>query len=190
MFDKRLSYESLLPAFSDADYEMLSRAIDQAEVPPENPSDVQTAFFQAFGQLVAEIAPQIREKKRDRNKRSHTVHLDVRKSLKLHPGLPKPKVFLQFEEANVKLMIAKWGWSLDKIRGIGGLQGTGITLRRVGSVGTLALQLPTPFINCKGPFEPERARATEAILTTTRICSWWDKNSDTLRRWQQAVECP
>ncbi|MCF6433770.1 hypothetical protein [Leisingera sp. MMG026] len=181
MFDKTLSYESLLSAFSGSDYDLLAAAIDQAEVPPENPSDVQTAFFQSFGALRAEIAPQITEKKRDRNKGSHTVHLDVPKSLTLHVGLPKPKVFLQFVEANVKLMIPKWGWHVTEIQRTGGLENTGIMLRQVGRVGTLALQLPTPTINCKGPFEPERERVVGAILTTARLCSWWDNNPDVLR---------
>ena len=188
MFDKTLSYESLLFEFSGPDYDLLAAAIDQAEVPPENPSDVQTAFFQDFGALRARIAPEITEKKRDRNKGSHTVHLDVPKSLTLHSGLPKPKVFLQFVEANVKLMIPKWGWHITEIQRAGGLENTGIALRQVGRVGTLALQLPTPPINCKGPFEPERERAAEAIMTTARLCKWWDNNPDILRHWQQVVE--
>lgn len=186
-FNHTISYEALLLAFSVREYELISTAIDQADVPPENRSDVQTAFFIEFGQLMADISSNIEMKKRDRNKRSHTVHLDVRRSLQLHPGLPKPKVFLQFEEANVKLMIPKWGWHVDNLRRLGGHEGSGITLRRVGRVGTLALQLPTPFINCKGPFEPEREKAAEAIRTTARLCTWWDENSDTLRRWQEAI---
>ena len=88
----------------------------------------------------------------------------------------------------MKLMIGKWGWHLDKIQQLGSLKGTDIVLRRVGRVGTLALQLPTPFINSKGPFEPERERAIEAISTTIRLCSWWDQNPEILRGWQEIIE--
>lgn len=186
-FGARLSYEGLLSAFSGEQYDRLCAAIRQAIVPPENPDYARTVFFHETSSLMQRVAPTIWMKTRDRNRDSYTVHLDVPRSVSLHPDLPRPKIFLQFREANVKLMIAKWGWSVERLRAHGGLEDTGIKLLRVGKTGTLGLRLPTPFVDCTKPFETQREKVAEALVTTARLCRWWDENPEILRSWQEVV---
>ncbi len=186
-FDKLISYESLLPNFSGANYEILCTAIDQAVVPVTNPDDERTIFFDHISALMAEITPDIRMKMRDRNKDSYTVHLDVPKSLRRHTGLPTPSVFLQLRQANVKLMVRKWGWALEWIRKEPGLEGTGITLGRVGTRGTIAFQMQTPFVDCDQSFESQARAIEKALLTTRTLCRWWDANEALLRRLSSLV---
>ncbi|WP_209427953.1 hypothetical protein [Pararhodobacter sp. SW119] len=188
-FDYRLSYESLLPTFTGDACDLLLCAIDQAEVPPEYPNEGRTLFFEEIGRLIAQIAPEIREsRKPDRNDDSYTVHLDIPKSLVLHAGLPKPKVFLQLREANVKLMIKGWGRHSHLIRKLGETEGTGMTIRSLPRYPmTLAVIYLTPIIDPETPFESQRDRIGDAIRTTQRLCAWWNRNPDVLRRWQTAI---
>jgi hypothetical protein len=186
-FDRQISYESLLNNFSDKEYELLCTAIDQAVVPVTNPDDARTAFFDQISSLMTEITPDIRMKMRDRNKDSFTVHLDVGKSLQRHVGLPTPSVFLQLRQANVKLMVRKWGWALERLRQERGLDDTGIRLERVGTRGTLAFQKQTPFVDCDQPFESQAENIEKALLTTRTLCRWWDSNEALLRRFSSLI---
>lgn len=186
-FDRQISYESLLSNFSGGEYELLCTAIDQAVVPVTNPNDARTDFFDQISSLMAEITPDIRMKMRDRNEDSFTVHLDVRKSLRRHMGLPTPSVFLQLRQANVKLMVRKWGWAAERLRHERGLEGTGIRLERVGTRGTLAFQMQTPFVDCDQPFDSQAQNIAKALLTTRSLCRWWDTNEPLLRRFSALV---
>jgi len=187
IFDRQISYESLLNNFSGEEYELLCTAIDQAVVPVTNPDDARTIFFDQISSLMAEITPDIRMKMRDRNNDSYTVHLDVSKSLRCHAGLPTPSVFLQLRQANVKLMVRKWGWALERLRGEHGLDGTGIKLERVGTRGTLAFQMHTPFVDCDQPFESQAGKIEKALSTTQSLCRWWDANEALLQRFASLI---
>lgn len=186
-FDRQVSYESLLHHFSGEEYELLCTAIDQAVVPVTNPDDARTVFFGRISSLMAEITPDIRMKMRDRNEDSFTVHLDVGKSLRRHTGLPTPSVFLQLRQANVKLMLRKWGWAVERLRQEHGLDGTGIRLERVGTRGTLAFQMQTPFVDCDQPFESQEEKIEKALMTTRTLCRWWDANEALLRRFSALI---
>lgn len=186
-FDRQISYESLPNNFSSKEYEVLCTAIDQAIVPVTNPSDARTVFFDQISSLMAEITPDIRMKMRDRNEDSFTVHLDVGKSLRHHIGLPTPSVFLQLRQANVKLMLRKWGWAVERLREEQGLEGTGIRLERVGTRGTIAFQMQTPFVNCDQPYEGQEEKIEKALLTTRTLCRWWDANEALLRRFSALI---
>ncbi len=186
-FDATLSYEALLPILGPEEYDLVCAAIDRASSPTENPDAERTTFFEDFNDRVATVAPGLVMKNRDRNKASHTVHFDGKKSLQCHPRLPVPSIYLQLVKTGVNLFVRGWGKALPRIAELGGHEEPGVILHSTPR-GTLGIGLPTPFVDVRGSFFEQMDAIDKAILTTERLCNWWNDNSQVLERWRQQVE--
>lgn len=186
-FDATLSYEALLPVLGPEDYAVVCEAIDRASSPIENPDAERTKFFQDFNARVAKVAPGLAMKNRDRNKASHTVHFDGRKSLLCHPRLPVPSIYLQLVKTGVNLFVRGWGRAIPELLELGGHEGAGIALHKTPR-GTLGIGLPTPYVDVRSSFDEQTDAIDEAIRTTARLCNWWNNNSQVLESWRRQVE--
>jgi hypothetical protein len=186
-FDATLSYEALLPVLGPEDYAVVCEAIDRASSPIENPDAETTKFCQDFNARVAKVAPGLVMKNRDRNKASHTVHFDGRKSLLCHPRLPVPSIYLQLVKTGVNLFVRRWGRAIPELLELGGHEGAGIALH-ITPRGTLGIGLPTPYVDVRSSFDEQTDAIDEAIRTTARLCNWWNNNSQVLESWRRQVE--
>ena len=185
-FDSTLSYEAILPVLDEADHALVCAAIERAAVPPENPDPDRTAFFERFEERVRKIAPELAMRTRNRNARSHTVHFNGKKTLVHHPGLPIPSIYLQFVKTGVNLFVREWGKALPAILWHGGHRKAGISLHRTPR-GTLGIGMQTAYIDVHGAFSEQIPTVDEAILTTQRLCNWWNENPEVLENWRDTV---
>ncbi|MCW3783008.1 hypothetical protein [Defluviimonas salinarum] len=189
-FDHCLDYEELAPALAGQDRYFVEEAVRQALIPTMNPNEIVTRFFKRFEALVPEVAPGLHiHRHYIRNDGSYTAHFIARKSLVLHPGLPTPSIFLQFRQANVKLLIQEWGRQVDALRATGLHHGTGYRLEQIrGSAGTLGVVAATPGIDPSGDFEVQRQNCVTAIQTTEALCRWWDAHPEVISAWSRVAE--
>lgn len=186
-FDVRLSYENVAEFLSGDDLIAVWRAVAQAMDPPEGETNALSSdFFTAFARVVEEVAPDLKmNQRKDRKSGSHTAHFKPGETFILRPDLPKPSLFLQFREANVKLLLRGWARYLETLSPIADLRGTGFYLRRAGL--SLGVVNDSPRLDTQAPFEPQLDKALAAIEATRKLRNWWNENPETIRAWAEHV---
>lgn len=118
-FDRTVTYEALLPALEAEDRLMLEAAILQARTPYEPaPNEKSAQFFHEYQAFANRRFPRLFMKMNPngmgvRPTESRTIYFDVPKTLRLWPGLPRPRMSLQCRDssapsASVKIMLGGW----------------------------------------------------------------------------------
>lgn len=190
LFDRQVSYEACLEYLDGDDRACLATAIAQASRPYEpEPNQASGNFFSAFRVHVAQHYPQLALKREPngngvRPTGSRTFYFEVAHTLRLHAGLPKPKMSLQAWDSgaaapSVKIMLGGLAARAhampvpDRLRAIGGY------IRPAG--GSLGLVIDTPRLDTNRPFGAQRAIVDTALGKATDLKTWWDFNGEILQ---------
>lgn len=196
LFDARIAYEKLIDFVEDNDRALLDAAILQAAAPYEPVSNAHaTEFFAAVRQLIAEHFPDL-VMKHDPNDggirpdASRTIYFDVKRTLRLHVGVPRPRMSLQCWDsaepsASVKIMLpdraalAKRAIPPLSLADIGGY------LRSAGR--SLGIVIDTPRLDTQKPFDEQADNVVEALEAALRLQKWWNESSSVLREWEEVA---
>jgi hypothetical protein len=192
LFDARIPYEDMLGLVEANDHELIESAILQARTPYEPVANAHTGeFFTALRQLIVGYFPDLLMKHNPndggvRPDASRTIYFDVPRTLRLHPGVPRPRMSLQCwdsaaRSASVKIMLpdraAHAGWlsAPQSLADIGGY------LRSAGR--SLGIVVDTPRLDTQRPFDEQADDVVEGLEAALRLQRWWNENSDILLHW-------
>lgn len=171
MFDSQVSYEACLDHLAGDDQNCLAAAIAQAGRPYEpEPDQASGDFFSAFRGHVSTRYPQLVLKREPngngvRPTGSRTFYFESARTLRLHVGLPKPKMSLQAWDSgasspSVKIMVGGY-------------------IRPAG--GSLGLVIDTPRLDTDRPFINQGAAVDVALNKAADLKAWWDAHGAALR---------
>lgn len=192
LFDARVPYEAFMGLVDGSDRLLLCAAIRQAETPYEPAANDRTGdFFVAMRRLIARHFPDL-VMKHDPNAdgvrpdASRTVYFDVARTLRLHRGVPRPRMSLQCwdsaaRSASVKIMLPDRACLATALAVPRDLADIGGYLRPAGR--SLGIVIDTPRLDTQRPFDEQADDIVEALQGAVRLQAWWDDNSDTLRTW-------
>lgn len=190
LFDRQVSYEACLSYLDGEDRICLAAAIAQAGRPYEpEPDQASGDFFSAFRAHVMSHYPQLTLKREPngngvRPTGSHTFYFEVVRTLRIHSGLPKPRMSLQAWDSgaaapSVKIML---GGLAARARGTpvpDGLHAIGGYIRPAG--GSLGLVIDTPRLETDRPFTDQQGTVDSALGKAVDLKNWWDENGKSLR---------
>ena len=190
LFDRQVSYGACLDHLDGDDHTCLAAAIAQAGRPYEpEPDQASGDFFSAFRAHVSTCYPQLVLKREPngngvRPTGSRTFYFEAARTLRLHSGLPKPKMSLQAWDSgasspSVKIMLGGLAAQSDRVAVPDGLRAIGGYIRPAG--GSLGLVVDTPRLNTDLPFIDQRAAVDTALRRATDLRSWWDAQGAALR---------
>lgn len=195
LFDARIAYEKLRDLVEGKDRALLEAAILQAEAPYEPVANAHAGeFFAEVRQLIAGHFPDL-VMKHDPNDggvrpdASRTIYFDVPRTLRLHAGVPRPRMSLQCwdsaaRSASVKIMLSDRAAVADRLSVPQNLADIGGYLRSAGR--SLGIVVDTPRLDTQGPFGEQAANIVEALEAALRLQGWWNENSDILLQWAEA----
>jgi hypothetical protein len=194
LFDARIAYEKLQDFAEGKDRALLEAAILQAEAPYEPVANAHAGeFFVEIRQLIAGHFPDL-VMKHDPNDggvrpdASRTIYFDVPRTLRLHAGVPRPRMSLQCwdsaaRSASVKIMLPDGAALADRLSVPQSLADIGGYLRSAGR--SLGIVVDTPRLDTQGPFDEQADDITEALEAALRLQRWWNENSDILLQWSE-----
>jgi hypothetical protein len=136
MFDRHVSYKACLLYLEGDDHTCLAAAIAQAGRPYEpEPDQASGDFFSAFRAHVSAYYPQLVLKREPngngvRPTGSRTFYFEAARTLRLHQGLPKPKMSLQAWDSgapssSVKIMLGGLAAQTERVAVPDGLRAIG-----------------------------------------------------------------
>ncbi len=125
-FDATISYEVLARHLQGSDFALVLAAIEQAQTPYIGEMvEPNTQFFAAYETLVASDYPSLVLKRSPnpdggRPATSRSIYFDVKRTLTLYPGVPRPRMSIQcWEQAqptpSVKIMMGNWASLFDQL---------------------------------------------------------------------------
>ena len=190
MFDRQVSYEACLAHLDADDRACLDAAIAQAGRPYEpEPNAASGDFFSAFRAHVAAHYPQLVLKREPngsgvRPTGSRTFYFEVARTLKNHPGLPKPKMSLQAWDSgasspSVKIMLGGLAAKASSHPTIAGLTEIDGYVRPAGL--SLGLVVDTPRLDTEQPFATQITAVDTALGRASALKAWWDANPVAMR---------
>lgn len=192
IFDVQIAYESLRDAIPAADHHLLEAAILQAATPYEPiPNSEAGDFFAGIRQLINSRYPTLTMKKDPnadgiRPDDSRTIYFDVGRTLRLHHGVPKPRMSLQCWDssapsASVKLMLPGLAAKAKTLCVPQSLVDIGGYLRPAGR--SLGIVIDTPRLDTQTPIIEQHEDVGDALNAALRLQSWWADSETTLRGW-------
>ena len=194
LFDARIAYETLRNLVEGKDRALLDAAILQAETPYEPVANAQSGeFFAAVRQLIAGRFPDL-VMKHDPNDggvrpdASRTIYFDVPRTLRLHAGVPRPRMSLQCwdsaaRSASVKIMLQDRAALADRLSVPQSLADIGGYMRPAGR--SLGIVVDTTRLDTQEPFDEQADDIIEALEAALRLQGWWNENGDILLQWAQ-----
>lgn len=192
VFDTYVDYEDLRSSLESDDLALLDAAISQASTPYEPEQNLATAdFFLAYEKFTARQYPRLVLKHNPnsggvRPTGSHTIYFNVAKTLRLHRGVPKPRMSIQCWDsgapsASVKIMIGKWGNFHRELDMPQSLVDIGAYLRPAGQ--SLGLVIDTPSMDTQISVDAQLEEVSEGLEGALRLQDWWNSNAEILRYW-------
>jgi hypothetical protein len=192
LFDAQVSYEDLRAFVSGDDLVLLEAAIAQAEIPYEPvPNPKAGDFFAAMRALIADHYPDL-VMKHDPNAGgvrpddSRTIYFDVPRTLRAHPGVPRPRMSLQCwdkaaRSASVKIMLPDRAMLADRLPVPQTMTDIGGYLRPAGR--SLGIVVDTPRLDTQRPFLEQMGDVAEALESALRLQGWWNANGQLFKEW-------
>lgn len=190
-FDHHVSYEALRVSLSGGDLLLVDLAIRQAATPYDpvpNPSSA--AFFADYQAFAERFFPELVIKRNPngegvRPKGSRTIYFDVPRTLRVWPGLPRPKMSLQCRDsaapsASVKIMLGDWAGKAAGFPVPATLKSIGGYVRPAGR--SLGLVIDTPQLETQMPVEAQLTEVEEGLEAARRLANWWNQRGDCLER--------
>lgn len=119
---------------------------------------------------------------------SRTIYFDVPRTLRLHAGLPRPRMSLQCwdsaaRSASVKIMLQDRAALSDRLSVPQSLSDIGGYVRSAGR--SLGIVVDTPRLDTQRPFDEQADDIIEALEAALRLQGWWNENGDILLQWAQ-----
>lgn len=184
-FDRIVTYEALLPALAGEERSVLESAILQARTPYEpTPNEKSAQFFREYQAFAESRFPRLFVKMNPngmgvRPTESRTIYFDVPKTLRLWPGLPRPRMSLQCRDgsapsASVKIMLGGWASKAASIAVPQSLSAIGGYTRPAGR--SLGIVIDTPQLDTQTPFEVQIARVERGLISANTLAGWWNAN--------------
>jgi hypothetical protein len=192
LFNARIAYESLRDLMDGDDRNLLEAAILQAQSPYEPVANIGAGeFFAAVRQLTSAHFPTL-VMKHDANHGgvrpddSRTIYFDVPRTLRMHPGVPRPRMSLQCwdkaaRSASVKIMLPDRASLAADLPVPSHLADLGGYLRPAGR--SLGITIDTPLLDTQRPLAEQADDTAEALQAAMRLQLWWNNNSSVLRVW-------
>ena len=199
LFDARIAYEDLRRVVPGADLALLEAAISQAEAPYEPVPDAEAGeFFAAVRRLIAQRFPDLvmASEPNDggvRPEGSRTVYFDVRRTLRQHREVPRPRMSLQCwdsaaRSASVKIMLPRRAAFSARLPIPQSLADLGGYLRPAGR--SLGIVIDTPRLDARRPFAAQADDVVEALEAALRLQRWWNENGQIMQRWSALRDEP
>ena len=190
-FDHVVSYEALRASLKGSDLSLIDSAIRQAATPYDpipNPSSAAVfADYQAFAER---FFPELVIKRNPNGEGvrpigSRTIYFDVPRTLRVWPGLPRPKMSLQCRDsaapsASVKIMLGDWAGKAKDFPVPASLTSIGGYVRPAGR--SLGLVIDTPQLETQMEVEAQLTEIEEGLEAARRLANWWNQNGDSLGR--------
>jgi hypothetical protein len=188
-FDHQVSYEALRESLRGDDLSLVDAAIRQAATPYDpipNPSSA--AFFADYQAFAERFFPELVIKRNPngdgvRPTGSRTIYFDVPRTLRLWPGLPRPRMSLQCRDsaapsASVKIMLGDWASKAKRFPLPASLEAIGGYVRPAGR--SLGLVIDTPQLETQMPFQAQVAEVEEGLEAARRLARWWNQHGASL----------
>jgi hypothetical protein len=176
----------------DDDRSLLEAAIVQAQSPYEPVANTGAGeFFSAVRQLTSAHFPDL-VMKHDPNHGgvrpddSRTIYFDVPRTLRMHAGVPRPRMSLQCwdkaaRSASVKIMLPDRASLAAGLTVPSDLADLGGYLRPAGR--SLGITIDTPRLDTQRPLAEQADDIAEALQAALRLQLWWKDNGSVLRAW-------
>jgi len=189
MFDRQMSYEACLDHLDGDDHACLSAAIAQSGRPYEpQPDKASGDFFSAFRAHASMRYPHLVLKREPngngvRPTGSRTFYFEAARTLRLHTGLPKPKMSLQAWDSgasspSVKIMLGGLAAKASYVSVSKELRAIGGYIRPAG--GSLGLVIDTPRLDTDRPFADQCVAVDAALRKAADLKAWWDTHGGAL----------
>ncbi|MBZ9673797.1 PD-(D/E)XK nuclease family protein [Mesorhizobium sp. ES1-3] len=193
-FDLKISYETLSDWLQGDDLALVLAATEQARTPYIGETvEANTMFFSQYAELVAREFPSLTMKKSPnadggRPGTSRSIYFNVRKTLTMHPGVPRPRMSIQcWEQAqpspSVKIMLGKWASLSERLPLPHSLADVGGYLRPANQ--SLGIAIDTPLMFVERALSEQLAAVRQGLDAAVRLQNWWKANESILRGWAQ-----
>ncbi|WP_114286451.1 hypothetical protein [Candidatus Halocynthiibacter alkanivorans] len=183
LFDRQVSYETLLPALTGAERAMLEEAIRQAEEPYEaEPNLASGEFFEDYVAHASGNWPDLVIKRNPNGNRvrpteSRTIYFDVPHTLLSLAGLPRPRMSLQCRDsaapsASVKIMLTGMAGACGVVGVADGLRAIGGYIRPAGR--SLGFVIDTPQLDTQRILSEQIEAVDTGLVAAARLREWWN----------------
>lgn len=175
-FDRSLSYEALAELLAKDARALVIEAARQAALPYEPvPSEANIRTFEAIYRLQEARFPELVLKgNRVRPRESVTIYVDVLKTLRAYPGVPKPSMSVQLRQTGAKIMLPRLALAAEHLEPSQSMAAMGASFSRAGR--SLGIRLPTDQIDVDQPFEKQADAAHRALEALDTLRHWWNSH--------------